>query len=507
MNPAQLAAETLAAFKSAQATPSQLLKSTFSQPSSATSGINYYDLELGAKLIYPVLTPLRNEIPRVSGKGGIQANWRAITAINPGSISAGVSGGNRGGVIAVTTQDYIAAYRGLGLESNVDFEADYAAEGFDDAKALAVRVLLESLMLQEEITILGGNGSAVPLGTANTPTLAGSTTGGTLAAQTWSVIVYALTLEGFASASLAGGILGQVTRVNADGSQDQFGGGSSARSAAATVVTTTATSSIAATTAVKNGALGYAWFWGGSGAEVLGAITAMNSLVITAAATGTQTSASVPNGAADNSLNQLKFDGLLYQAFKAGSNAYIQTQATGTAGTGTPLTPDGEGGVVEIENALKYFWDVWRLSPTKIYISSQEQKNINKCILMGNQTSAQRFVFNVDQAKIAGGTMVRAYLNKYSMNGAVEIPLEIHPNMPPGTILFFTNKLPYPLSNVGNVVQIRTRREYYQIEWPLRSRKYEYGVYCDEVLQNYAPFSLGIITNIAPGVGTVNSNA
>ena len=506
MNPAQLAAETLAAFKSAQAVPSAILKSTFSQPTSATSGINYYDLEAGAKLIYPVLTPLRNEIPRVSGKGGIQANWRAITAINPGQVSAGVSGGNRGGVIAITTQDYIAAYRGLGLESNVDFEADYAAEGFDDAKALATRVLLESLMLQEEITILGGDGAAVALGACPTPTLAASTTGGTLAAQTWSVIAYALTLEGFVSASVTAGILGQVTRVNADGSQDQFGGGSSARSTAATVATTGTTSSIAVTVAVVNGALGYALFWGAAGSETLGAIISFNSYVITAAATGTQVSSTVPNGAADNSLNSLKFDGLLYQAFKPGSNAYIATQATGTAGTGTPLTPDGEGGVVEIELALKHFWDAWRLSPTKIYISSQEQKNINKCILMGSQTASQRFVFNVEQSQIAGGTMVRSYLNKYSMNGAVSIPLEIHPNMPPGTILFFTNKLPYPLSNVGNVNQIRTRREYYQIEWPLRSRKYEYGVYCDEVLQCYAPFSLGIITNIANGVGAVNSN-
>jgi hypothetical protein len=71
--------------------------------------------------------------------------------------------------------------------------------------------------------------------------------------------------------------------------------------------------------------------------------------------------------------------------------------------------------------------------------------------------------------------------------------------MPPGTVLFFTQKLPYPLSNVPNVVQIRTRREYYQVEWPLRARRYEYGVYADEVLQNYAPFAMGAITNIGNG--------
>ena len=51
-----------------------LEKSTFAQSSSATSGLTFYDLELGAKFLYPVLTPLRNMIPRVSGKGGIQAS-------------------------------------------------------------------------------------------------------------------------------------------------------------------------------------------------------------------------------------------------------------------------------------------------------------------------------------------------------------------------------------------------------------------------------------------------
>jgi hypothetical protein len=45
---------------------------------------------------------------------------------------------------------------------------------------------------------------------------------------------------------------------------------------------------------------------------------------------------------------------------------------------------------------------------------------------------------------------------------------------------------------------MRMRREYYQIEWPQRSRKYEYGIYADGVLQNYFPPSQGVITNIAP---------
>ena len=71
--------------------------------------------------------------------------------------------------------------------------------------------------------------------------------------------------------------------------------------------------------------------------------------------------------------------------------------------------------------------------------------------------------------------------------------------MPAGTILMTTKMLPYPLSGVGNVMQIRTRQDYYQIEWPLRSRRYEYGIYVDEVLQHYFPPSMAVITNIGNG--------
>lgn len=494
---------TLAAFKAAQKSPitdplfaALLAKSTYGQSGSATSGLTFYDLEPGAKLLFPVLTPLRNDIPRVTGKGGIQANWRAITGINTSSVRAGISAGNRGGLIAVTTQDYNAVYKGIGLEANVDFEAVYAGQGFDDLRAVAAQTLLESLMLQEEQIILGGN-SGLALGTTPTPALTAAATGGALATGTVSVVCVALTLDGFINSSIAGGIPGQVTRSNADGSSDTFGGGSARKSANATVAVTGPSGAVAVSVTQLRGAVGYAWFWGAPGAETLGAITTINSLNITAPAAGAQTAASL--SASDSSQNALVFDGLLTQAFNPSLNAYFAAQPTGTAGTGTPLTADSEGGIVEFDVALKSLWDNYRLSPTTIYVSSQEMLNIHKKILQGGTNTAARFVFSADQGAVLGGVMVRSYLNKFSLSGAVEIPIKLHPNMPPGTVLFFTKALPYPLSNVPNTVQIRTRSEYYQIEWPLRARRYEYGVYADEVLQNYAPFAFGAITNIGNG--------
>lgn len=495
----RVTAETLNLIKMAQSSPSAELAKAWTQSGSAVSGITAYDLEPVAKQLYPVITPLRNSIPRTSGKGGIQANWRGITGINTNSLSAGVGQGNRGGVIATSTQDYIAAYRSLGLEDNVTFEADLAAMGFDDVKAIAVEGLLRSMMIQEERIILGGNSSTL-LGTTPTPSLTTATTGGTIAnAAAYSVICVALTHEGFLNSSIAGGIPAAVARTNADGSVDNYGGGSAQKSAGATIATTgSSTSTVSATVTAVRGAVAYAWFSGATaGSEVLNAITTINSVTLVAAGAGTQTAASLPSS--DNSRNTLIFDGLMQFAMVAGNNAYYFAQPTGTAGVGIPLTSDGSGGIVEIDNMLKSMWDIYRLSPSAIYLNSQELLNIGKKILAGSSNAAQRFVFDAKQGMIAGGTMVRSYLNKFSMNGAVEIPLLLHPNMPAGTILAYTDKLPYPLSNVTNVAQIRARRDYYQIEWPLRSRKYEYGIYADEVLQHYFPPSLGLITNIGNG--------
>ena len=503
----QTTAETLALLKAAQGTPDNELVKAWTQSGSAVSGITAYDLEAPAKQLYPVITPLRNEIPRVSGKGGIQAAWRAVTGVNTAlNGSPYVSGGNRSGVITSTTADYTAAYKGLGLEDSVTFEADYAAENFQDVKALAVEGLLRSMMIAEEKVILGGNNSFT-LATAAAPSITNANTGGTLTGNAgFGVGVVPLTFEGYLNSSMTTGIIQSYTRTNADASTDTINGGTGNFVAQANTINANTGSvvSYSATVTPVAGAAGYAWFWGANAGNLtLGAITTINSVNITANATGTASGSGVANfqalTLADKSRNSLAFDGLLTFASQSSLNSYQAVMATGTAGTGTPLTSDGAGGIVEIDAALKSFWDNYRLSPDTLWVSSQEMNNIGKKILAGASNAAQRFVFNADQGMVGGGIMVRTYLNKFGMDGAQELKIRLHPNLPPGTILFTTQRLPYPLSNVTNVMQMRMRRDYYQIEWPLVTRKYQYGVYEDGVLQHYAPFSTGIIYNIANG--------
>lgn len=498
--------EVLALVKTAQAQAVEELTKNFNQPGSATAGIQGYDLEAPSKKLYPVLCPLRNSIPRVGGGFAIQANWKAITGINTTRVRAGVSEGQRGGQVQHTSAEYFAAYRGIGLEKAVTFEADYAAKGFEDVKALAVQQTLESLMIEEEMILLGGNTSNA-LGTTPTPTLAASGTGGTLATQTLSVICVALGLQSYWDvAGINNGQTGgsfdaataqvkaEITRTNADGSTDTFGAGTAQKSAAATVSVTGPTGSVAASVAAVRGAVAYAWYWGAAGAERLGAVTTINSVSITAASNGAaQLASALP--AADHSTSALEFDGLLTIASKPALNSYYQALATGTPGTGTTLTGAG-GRIVEIDAALASFFDKYRLQPDKVYVNFRQFQKITNLVL--GQTNPQvMFTVDVNSPKeLVAGRNVGKYLSP--ITGEV-IDLVVHPNLPPGTIMFRTTRVPAYLDGVSDLCRVRARREYHQIEWPLRTRKYEYGVYADEVLQHYFPPSLGIITNVANG--------
>lgn len=500
--------ETLELLKAAQTQSDDVIKS-FVQPGSATTGLQAYNLEAPSKKLYPILTPLRNSIARIGGGFAIQANWKSITNINVNNVRAGVAEGKRGGVIDYAMTENFAAFRGYGLENNVTFEANYSSKNFEDVKALAVQQTLEATMVQEERLILGGN-TSVAMGTTPTPTATGATTGGTIANGTYSVICVALGLQAYLDVvGVNNGSTGQyfdaataqvpaaITRTNADGSTSTFGGGSAGKSNAASCsIASGSTGSVTASVASVKGAMGYAWYFGASGSEKLVAVTSINSVVITAAAdSAAQAAADLASG--DHSTSTLDFDGLLYQAFKTGSNAYIKQMPTGTAGTGTPLTSDGAGGIVEFEEAFVSFYNKYRLSPSVIYVSAQELLNITKKIVGNGGAPLLRLTMAADnQGTIQAGVRVGQYLNKVT---GQQVDLVVHPNMPAGTIFFYTRNLPYPMSNVSNVAQMLMRQDYYQLEWPLRTRQYEYGVYADGVLQHYAPFSMGVITNIANG--------
>lgn len=467
-----------------------------------SSGLVFYDLENEAKLLYPVLAPIRKRMPRIgktNAGSGLSAHWNVITNPNSLGVVSSVEEGKRGGQITPLTAAKVAVYKGLGLEGVVAWEAEYAGEGYDDIRAIAQRTVLDSMFLAEEPMLLWGNsgtsGVGIQFGVTPTPTGTPSTSGGSLAATTYYIYCVALSHQGWAynvnSSPLT--ITQQITRNNADGTTTVINGGTAQSSvvSAGIVVGGSGAGSIAAAVTAVKGAAGYAWFLGtATGTCYINQITTNNVAVITTATGSGQLQSSLT--AADYSYNPLAFDGLITQALA--NNGYFASL------NGASITHDGANGIVEFDVALKYFWDTYRTSPTRIYYGSQVARDATRAMLnSGSNSSFGVRLQTNDTGHIVGSAMVNSYLNKFAWGGAVPIPMEIHPNMPDGYVFFDCEVNPYPTSNIPNARCVRTRRDYFQVLWPITTRNWQNGIYTDQMLQVYVPYTMGLIANIGAG--------
>ncbi|HTV88000.1 MAG TPA: hypothetical protein VME41_03195 [Stellaceae bacterium] len=421
MNPTQ---DTLDLVKGALALPDDQISKTIS----TATGLVAYDLQAPAKNLYPFVTPIRNALPRVGGGTGVATNWRQVTAlIGSGFDAMGwVPEGQRSGQMAYATASKSASYVTIGEEDAVTYEAISAARYFEDVQARMTFRLLQKMMLKEEMAILAGNAS-LQLGTPATPALSASGSGATLPAATYSVIVAALTLEGYQNSSIAAGLATTKTITGADGKTFVLNGGSSNRSNNATQAVTSGQALFASVTAIQ-GAVAYAWYVGAVGSESLQAITTINSAAFSAPlAAGQQAATAIT---ADNSANpNYAYNGLLTTALSAGSNAYVNILGTGTAGTGTFLTASGRGSVNEIDTMFQTMWSNYQLSPTVLYVNVQELRNITSKVLSNASGPLLRYNVGEDANPydLAAAGALSYYFNPFALNGGLRIPIRIHP--------------------------------------------------------------------------------
>ena len=494
----------------------------------------WYDLRPIVQMLYPYreLIPRISRLPRVPADGGNAFHWKRITGVNVNGASSGVSEGNRGARIAISEQDLTAAYKTLGYESSVTFEARLGARNLSpEALGISVQSALRSLMIDEEKILINGNAS-VPLGTTPTPTLvAGAVAGltGTFSSATVYVVAVALTGMGqlayspYNSVTNTGGVLGQVTKINADGTTDTYGGGSAQPSAEASVATS-GSNCVTATVTLVSGAFAYAWFVGtATGAEYFAGITPSNQAIFTKApATTNQPIGNLKVGTsyADNSVDQLVPDGILNQVFGA-----VTGPSPGQSMSTNPLLPSGisfsSGGSIiysmaagntgltlagsninEIDAVLRAAYDQYKIGFDRILISATDVLSSFGAML-GQASTANgfRLLFDADAetGRIIAGRRVTSYLNKFFNN---TLDVEVHPYVPPGCVLFWSDRSPYELSGVANLLEAHVRQDYYQIQWPWRSRRYEYGVYVDETFPCYFTPAFAAIINLNPTTGT-----
>jgi hypothetical protein len=392
-------------------------------------------------------------------------------------------------------------YVTLGEEDFLTFEAEAAAEGFEDENAMVTFRLLQKMMRKEEIGILGGNASYTvvapgqPLTAATTPTPAG-----TLGAATYLVSAVSLTLEGWKNSSLANGVATARTITGADGKTYALNGGSSAPGVASAGQAITLGQGLAAWVTPVPGAVAYAWYVGTAGAQTLQLITTTANMLLTVPIVGGRQALSAVT--VNSTVNTaLAFDGILAQALNPASGAIVYNCVQGANGVATPLTSSGRGSILEIDTVLQQMWDQFNLGPSVLYLNSQEQRNITNKVLTASTGPLLRYDNNATPGgpyAITAGGVIDYYYNPFSHEAGYKLPLKIHPDLPPGTLLGWCERLPpwYQSNEVPNVAEMKIRRDYYRVDWPLRTRQREYGVYAEEVLAIYAPFAMFVITNI-----------
>jgi hypothetical protein len=471
-------------------------------------GIKNYDLQRPEKVTKAWWFPLSRMTPNVPGDGDTATHWIRVTGVNTAIVEGGVPEGQRSILSTTTTDTDSASYISLGLEDAVTFEARDAAQGFTDLRARTGMRLMLSVQEQKERMIYGGNGTLIALGTPTLGSPADVATGGNFAYNTeYYVVVVALTPQGLRYAQAKGigagsGVPIPATVTGPDGFTYTVGYGASQPSSAGNVTTandSNNTHAITCTVTQIPGAAGYAWYVGLNDTTTcyLNAITTINSVKITNKVTTGQHVDQVT--ASDNSKNPYVSDGLLSYAFTYGQ---VTAMATGTAGTGTGLTADGAGGIVEINTMLQDLWDNTRVSPQFMVMSSQEINNVYTKSLSGG--SAPIFRFNIDAgdtAPLTLGRVVGSYLNRFTVDGGNLVQVILHPDAVKGTILFGASMVPgqlFPSSELGQLFEWHQPEggQIAQTEWPLRTRKYETGIYERGVLAHYFPATLGVITNV-----------
>ncbi|WP_020658389.1 hypothetical protein [Amycolatopsis benzoatilytica] len=450
---------------------------TFAGPQGpgGTTQLVPYDLEAPAKEMYPKFTPIRNELSRVRGQGAAReykringvtnAGLGGVPDISPffnsesdsGTPSFGSLTLRRGKKIQYAADDKVIPYVEMSLSDMVTYKAQFAGVGFEDVRQLSQHSLLWSHLLGEEKALLYGRGSKTGFVGAMTqpaqPTLSTATTGGTIAAATYSV------------------------RITA-----RSGFGETAATASVTQATTGSTSTLTVNLPAANLPFGANIYIGPAGSEVLqGTGTAGQAVVFTSLVTGT---AAAP--AADSSADANGYDGLLTNALALGTSPLA---LNAKLGQGVYTTPGAE-----FQQQFLAMWNAVYADPDEVWSTAAVRNELGNQLL-GSSSSNYRIDLGAAQNGKVIGEMVAGILNHASPTSKM-VDLRVHPYMPSGTALIRSRTLPFPDNNVGETSQVVAVQEYMSVDWPQIQFTYDQSTYWFGTLVNYAPAWNSVITGI-----------
>lgn len=504
------------------------------------------DLEAPAKLLVPRQTPLRNAMPRNNFGKGSAVQFRRIlgwtnsgvggvpdimpfmssefpsaqsTANLPpfggysntsGGVASGGLGLRRGQKITYAADSQVRTYVELGLSDSVSWKAQFVGQGFQDIRQLSATALLWSHLMGEERALLYGRGVTANsyTGPISAPTFTGASnvasasTGGTIPAGTYSVMLTAI-----------------------------GGGGESAPSAVVTsgsAITGTGTVTITFPV-IPSGGMGWnVWmlnaatgnfFYQGTfpNGQPTAVLTSYTSTGPTTANTSTVDTTANPNG----------YDGLLTILLNPSKSGYVGTYVSSGSTSQNSISGAVSGSTAAGDTP-------WQTAFAALYGSATDPGNYgmnsgapswpwNQGTAYGQKLLADPDVVYVDGSiraamgqfvrKAAGGaTAYRIAMVPNEATGGMDVgaivngianqvtgkmvDFDVHPYMPPGNSLIWSKSLPVPDSEISNTFECRNVQDYMMYPWPEIQYTYDASTYQLGTLVDYAPAWSGAITGL-----------
>lgn len=437
-----------------------------------STGLVPYDLEAPAKLLVPRLTPLRNSTPRGKGVGTARQFKRILGWSNSGvggvadqspfmnsnSVQTNFGGLalRRGAKISYASDSKSVTYVEMGLSDQVNWQAQFAGQGFQDIRSLSQTALLWAHMGGEERAQLYGRGASGNgyKGSVAAPTVTatGSATGGSIGAGTYYVVVTAKT--GFGESV-----------VSAEVNTGALTGGSNS-------ITVNVTSEPA-------GALNYNLYVGtAAGAETFQTNFVGNSFVLTSYATG---GAAKP--AADSSFDANGYDGWLTVLTDPAQSGYFKRQ-------NAKLSTSNPG--QEFQAAFLSLYQSVKADPDDIWLDAAVMVELGDLLKTSSSANYRITLDNNGQGRTLG-TSVTGVLNEVTHK---MVDVNVHPYMPLGCALIRSKTLPVPDSEVNNTTEIINVQDYMAVDWPVVQMTYDQSTYQYGTMVHYAPGWSGAIVGI-----------
>jgi len=448
-------------------------------------GFTPFDLQDSIEFLVPVMTPLRNSIPRRKAQGqAVQirqitgySNSRTggvpnlNTFFNSATNTSTYNGItlNRPNTISYSADALVVPFVENGISDSVEYQAQFAAQGFTDLRQLSNTAAIYSHMLGEENNILNSTSAVLPIAGLSPTVVKGGTATG-LPVGTYSTIV----------------------TVSSSFGESQGVAGSN-------VTTTTSADSVNVTLAVVPvGAVGVNVYLTDttSSAHYVGRTTstgAASSPIIWASV------AALPSTSADNgsspayqfggtALGTAGYTGMISSLLGNGATAGTAGYKKAINGPLNAGTPFGE-----INTMLVEMWETNRAQPGTLYTSGRIQAALLAEIQQqGSATSYRANYMTGDDGIIVGG----AVTGITSPVGGPALNIVAHPFIPEGVVIAHSTTLPSPVSGVPGTATIDNVVDLTTISWPQIGMSWDLSTYQYGTFVFHTPGFDGILTGI-----------